>query len=395
MGAELLTPTEKLSLVELRHDLHRNPELGFEEVRTSGIVQAELERLGIQIVNGMAKGTGVLGWLPATNPGAKTIALRADMDCLPIHEETGVEYKSEHAGRMHACGHDAHVTMLIGAARHLAALKERPNNVLFLFQPAEEGGGGGKFMVDEGALDGSRIGKPVDAIFALHGQPLYNVGQLGTRPGPITASADQFILTFKGKGGHAAYPHLSNDPIVIASHFVTALQSVVSRSVSPIESGVITIGRFAAGTASNIIPDEAVLEGTIRALSDEVREVLLRRIKEIAHGVADAFGAKAEFFWHLGYPVTVNHPVAMEYARESLTATNLDVFECEASMVGEDFSFYGKHVPACFSWLGLKLPNEESRPALHNPKFDFNDEAIALGVSAHVAFALGPADRLR
>lgn len=380
-------------LVALRHDLHAHPELGYEEVRTSMKVVEELAKAGIDHVAGLARGTGVLGYLPATQNSetAKTVALRADMDALPIHEETDLPYSSLNPGKMHACGHDGHTTILVGTARILAQTAERPNNVLFLFQPAEEGGAGGKAMVDEGALDGSNIGKPVDIIFGLHGYPNLKVGQVQTCVGPMLASADTFRLFLRGKGGHAAMPHTTIDPVVGGSHLVLALQTIVSRNLAPLESGVVTVGKFAAGDAHNIIPETATLMGTVRSLNDASRTLLLKRVEEVIAGVCQTMGLTWEIEWDTGYPVTKNDAGAVgvfrEVARETL-GTDLVEEDCKPVMGGEDFSFYGQKVPACFYWLGLLAEGQETYPNLHNPRFDFNDAAIPVGVKAMTALAL-------
>lgn len=381
---------------DIRHDLHRHPELMFEEVRTSGIVASELKSLGIEHATGLAGGTGVLGYLPATaNPDtARTIALRADMDALPILEETEREYASQTPGVMHACGHDGHTAMLLGVARALAAAPSRPNNVVFVFQPAEEGGAGGEKMCDDGALDGSRFGKPVDMIYGLHGWPELPLGMVATRTGPLLASTDEFVLTIRGRGGHAAAPHRTIDPIIVAAHVVTALQTIASRHVDPTDSVVVTVGSIQAGTTFNVIPERAVMQGTIRTLNDNTRAEVEREFRRIAHGVSEALGASAEIEWHSGYPVTVNDAGATDrFRRIAKAAIGPERFveKPTPTMGGEDFSYYGKHVPASFFMLGLCPPGETSSPALHTPRFDFNDDALETGISLMCRLALDPA----
>lgn len=380
-------------LVSIRRDLHAHPELGYQEQRTSRIVQSFLSNLGIQTVGNLARGTGVIGYLPATtNPEtAKTIALRADMDALPIVEETGLEYASQNPGKMHACGHDGHTTILLGTAERLAATAERPHNVVFVFQPAEEGGAGAKAMCEDGALDGSLLGKKVDMMFGLHGNPDLLVGQVATRTGPMMASADQFEVVVKGKGGHAAFPHETIDPIVVSAHILTALQTVVSRNIGPLDSAVVTIGSLHAGSAHNVISESAHMDGTMRALTDEARAKQIERINSICENVARGLGASAEVTWYEGYPVTVNDPVATATLRKTLSGVEaVEILEAEVPPVmgAEDFSFYGHHVPACFYWLGISSPNEEPLPNLHSPRFDFNDRAIGTGIEAMVSLAL-------
>lgn len=313
------------------------------------------------------------------------------MDALPILEETGVSYPSENPGLMHACGHDGHTTILLSAARTLSLIDERPNNVVFVFQPAEEGGAGGKLMCEDGALDGRHFGRPVDAIYGLHGFPWHELGRVSTRVGPIMASATQIRIVVHGKGAHAAAPHTGIDPILVASHIVTALQSVVSRSVDPVDCGVVTIGRIEAGVAHNVIPDHAVMEGTFRALTESVYEMMPTRIRQIVENVAVAFGASAEVSFGGSYPVTINHPAPtsrfFQSARNLLGDASV-IDEPHPFMGGEDFSFYGREVPACFFLLGLRPADKETYPGLHSPHFDFNDQAIPIGVELMCELAL-------
>jgi amidohydrolase len=396
--AERMAPLDSMILAELhdvtaiRHDLHRHPELGYQERRTSTVVQQELEAAGVQFVAGLAGGTGVLGFLPATGrsaEGTRTIALRADMDALPIHEETELSYSSEHPGIMHACGHDGHTAVLIGAARVLAK-SERPNDVLFLFQPAEEGGAGGAKMCEDGVLHGRVLGRPADLVFGLHGSPQYRVGELGTRVGPMMASADGFSIRVRGAGGHAAMPHTGVDPVLVAAQIITGLQTIASRNADPLDSIVVTVAVLRAGSAHNVIPDEVMMEGTLRALRAETRDLGQRRIREVVEGIAGAHGATASVSFLHGYPMTVNDGRATNAFLEALG----DEFEGKITtdippvMGAEDFSFYGHHVPACFYWLGLLREGQEHYPNLHAPEFDFNDEALPYGMKAMCRLAL-------
>ena len=379
-------------IVDIRHDLHAHPELGYAERRTNGVVRRELAIVSVEHVDGLAGGTGVLAFLPAsTNPdSAPTIALRADMDALPITENTGKPYASQSLGVMHACGHDGHTSILIGTARALSKV-ERPNNILLVFQPAEEGGAGGRKMCEEGVLNGAVLGKPVDRIFGLHGFPLLGVGQIATRKGALLASADGFEITIRGKGGHAAMPHFGIDPIVVASHIVVALQTIASRNVSPLDSIVVTVGRIDAGTAHNIIPDEAHLIGTLRALHKGTRELGEKRITQIATDIAHALGAEAHIEWLHGYPVTWNDAEATDDFRRAVEPAfgeALVAEEVEPVMGAEDFSFYGERVPACFYWLGLLSKGMDRYPNLHAPDFDFNDAALPVGIKAMCSLAL-------
>lgn len=380
-------------LIEIRHDFHIHPELGFEETRTSGKVQSRLKSLGIDFVAGLARGTGVLGYLPATTKdpkSARTVALRADMDALPVHEETGKPYASQTPGKMHACGHDGHTTILLGTAEALTKV-ERDQNVVLVFQPAEEGGAGGDLLCKEGALDGRIIGQPVDVIYGLHGFPTGRLGTVSTRPGPLMASATEIEIDVVGKGTHAAYPHKGVDTVVVASHIIVALQSIVARSVDPLQSLVITIGKLHAGHAHNIIPERAQMRGTLRALSDEMATLGKRRVTETVEHVAKAFGATATVKWTGHYPVVVNDADAtarfQTIAREIIGSENV-LEEESPSMGGEDFSFYGKIVPACFYFLGLLPEGQTTYPNLHAPTFDFNDDAIPTGIRLMAELAL-------
>ena len=383
---------ELSDIIEIRHDLHMHPEIMYEEKRTSEVVQRELKKAGVEFVGGLAGGTGVLGWLPATtNTGdAETVALRADMDALPIEEQTGKPYSSKTPGKMHACGHDGHTSVLIGAARVLSKMKNRPNNVLFLFQPAEEGGAGGKKMCDDGVLSGKVLGKKADIIFGLHGFPAIEVGQMTTRTGPLLASTNEFEILVEGRGGHAAQPHVGVDPIVVSAHIVTALQSIASRNVDPLDSVVVTIGAINAGTAHNVIPTTAMLRGTLRTLRPETKSLGCKRIKEIAENIASAFGARATVDLREGYPVTTNEVCATDRFRGVAKQVFGDglLADCQPVMGGEDFSFYGAHCDACFYFIGVKPKGGDKYPNLHAPDFDFNDDAIPVGMKAMVSLAL-------
>ncbi len=383
------------SLVAIRHDLHAHPELGYEERRTSGVVVDELERLGIEFKAGMAGGTGVLAHLPATvdDPGP-CVGLRADMDALPIVENTGKPYASTNPGVMHACGHDGHTTMLLGAAGVLSSLESRPNPVTLIFQPAEEGGAGGQRMCDEGALrgaDAGGLGPPVTRAFALHGYPALELGQVGTRPGPLLASTDELDVVIRGRQAHAAYPHQGADPIVAASHVIAALQTVASRNVAPYDSVAVTIGVVNAGSARNVIPSELTLSGTVRTIREETRALVRARVPEIIERAAQALGCHAEVTLREGYPVTRNDPEqtgAMLAAARGVFGEDRAIVLDHPSMGGEDFSFYGLHVPACFAFLGVRPAGQATAPQLHQPEFDFNDDAIPGGVELLCRLAL-------
>lgn len=370
--------------------------MGYHETRTSGVVVRELERLGIQHVAGLAKGTGVMGYLPATTPGGgdrKAIAFRADMDALPIEEQTGLAYASVHKGVMHACGHDGHTANLLGVAAVLSTIEERPRPVSFIFQPAEEGGAGGLAMCNDGVLDGRVVGPPVGAIYGLHGWPQLPLGMVATRPGPLLAATDNFGVTIRGVQSHAAYPHLANDPIVAAAQCITALQTIASRNIGPLESIVVTVATVHAGVARNIIPQAAQFVGTMRTLKPDIRALGKQRFFQIVEQTATAMGCRAAIDWEEGYPVTANDPSVtakfFEVARESLGADRVALVE-EPSMGGEDFSYYGRLVPACFFVLGVCPPEREAYPTLHQPDYDFNDDALATGIEMMCRLALAP-----
>ncbi len=380
--------------VSIRHELHRHPELGHKEVRTSEVVQRELGELGIDYKAGLAHGTGVLGWLPATdNPvSAPTIALRADMDALPITENTSLEYASQNPGVMHACGHDGHTAILLGTARALVQAECRTNNVLLIHQPAEEGGFGAQLLCEDGALDGTVIGKPVDLCYGLHGWPDIEIGKAATRVGALLAATDEFDIIVRGKGGHAAYPHFAIDPIPIAAQIVMGLQKICSRSTRPTDSMVVTVGHIAGGDARNVIPDEVLLQGTMRTLEPDTRTMGERRIREIADGIARAHGAEASIKWTRGYPVTRNDKNATDrfwsIAERALGAQNV-IHREHPTLGGEDFSFYCERVASCFFFIGLRPGDRETYPKLHTAGFDFNDEAIPIGISLMTRLALG------
>jgi len=386
-------------LIRIRHDLHAHPELAFGEARTSAVVQAELTRRGIPFRAGLARGTGVVAHLPATGPQrgtgrAGSVALRADMDALPIIENTGRPYASTCPGVMHACGHDGHTTILLGAARVLAALPERPNPVTLLFQPAEEGGGGGNLMCQDGALAGEGrggLGPPVHRVFGLHGWPLLPLNHVATKAGPLLAATDEFEIVVRGVQSHGAYPHLGRDPIVAVAQIIGALQTIPSRVTAPVDPIVVTVGVVQGGTATNIIPETARIEGTVRTLSPLVRERAKQALFEIAQGVAAGLGCRAEVTWHDGYPATINDAGATtEFFRIAREVMGEDrVHETpHATMGGEDFSYYGAFAKACFFFLGLKPEGAGDVPQLHQAEFDFRDEAIGTGVEMMCRLAL-------
>ncbi|MCA9275660.1 MAG: amidohydrolase [Phycisphaerales bacterium] len=387
-------------LVAIRHDLHAHPEILFTEERTSQVVQRELTKLGITFRTSMGgrepnTGFGVVAHIPATvdNPG-DCIGLRADMDALPIEEANDMAYKSTKPGQMHACGHDGHTTILIGVARVLSQLEHRPNPVTLVFQPAEEGGGGGDKMCRDGALDGDEangFGPSVKRMYGLHGWPDLPLGSVATKPGPLLAATDTFDITIKGVQGHAAYPHLCVDPVVAASQIVSMAQSIASRTTRPTDSVVVTFGSMHAGSAYNVIPEICTLKGTVRTLDMETRATTRKRFFELVEQGARAMGCEANIKWNDGYPVTLND--AAEADRVAQIAEQAEVVNefqwvKDPQMGGEDFAYYALRVPACFYMIGLSEPGRDPFPGLHTPSFDFNDRAIPVGMEMMCRLAL-------
>ncbi len=389
-----LIAEELPSLVALRRDLHAHPEIAYTEVRTSGVVERELTAAKIPFRAGLAGGTGILGSLPGA--AAQAVALRADMDALPIAEETGAPWTSTSPGVMHACGHDGHTTILLGAARVLSRLGREtplPRPVAFVFQPAEENGGGGRRMVADGVLDGTLLGPSVDHIVGLHCWPWLPTGRVALRAGPIMASADEIRITVRGTGSHAALPHTGRDSVLAASAIVVALQQIVSRTVDPLDAAVVSICVIRGGEIGNVIPDQVALVGTMRALTEPMRAALQERITAVGSLTAKAYGCTADVSFSSGYPVTRNDPALTASVRSQLTAVHGSecVEEFPAPVMGaEDFSYYGQRVPACFFVLGTGRADAPLHP-LHSPRFDFNDEAIGTGVLSMCSVALARA----
>ena len=376
-------------IVAWRHDLHRHPELLYEVHRTAATVAGLLREFGVdEVVTGLGR-TGVVGLIRGRNAeSGRTIGLRADMDALPIVETTGKDYASAEPGKMHACGHDGHTAMLLGAARYLAETRNFDGNAVVIFQPAEEGGGGGRAMVEDGLMDRFAI----DEVYGLHNMPGLPIGHFAIRPGPIMAATDEFNIEITGLGGHAAKPHVTIDPIVAGAQLINALQTIVSRTVDPIEATVVSVTRFNAGQAHNIIPGHARLGGTVRTLLPSLRDLAEARIKAIAAGIAMASGAEISVEYDRNYPVTVNHAqqtaFAADVARAISGASHVDA-EVAPMMGGEDFSYMLEARPGAFIFLG----NGDSA-GLHNSDYDFNDEAIPVGASylaRLVETALAPA----
>ena len=364
--------------IQLRRDIHREPELAFEEHRTAALVAGKLEAWGYQVERGVG-GTGVVGLLQRGN-GDKRIGLRADMDALPIHEASGAEWASQRPGVMHACGHDGHTAMLLAAARQLAE-KGRFNGTLqLIFQPAEEGGGGAVRMIEDGLFERY----PCDAVFAMHNGPGLPQGHLMFRDGAAMASSDNVSITIHGVGGHGAMPHRAADPIVSASSLVMALQTVVSRNIDPQMMSVITVGAIHSGKANNVIPASAKLELSVRALDREVRATLERRIKELARAQAESFGCSAEVDWRAGYSVLVNTLAETDFARRvgvELVGADKVVLQGPAQSASEDFAYMLEKVPGCYLVIGNGDGDKLGSCMVHNPGYDFNDDNVAVGAA--------------
>jgi amidohydrolase len=359
-----------------RRDLHENPELLYDVHRTAAVVAEKLKAFGCdEVVTGVGK-TGVVGVIRGRSTASgRVIGLRADMDALPIEEITGLPYASKVPGKMHACGHDGHTAMLLGAAKYLADTRNFNGTAIVIFQPAEEGGAGGKAMVDDGMMD--RFG--VQEVYGMHNAPGLPVGQFGTRTGPLLAASDFFTIDIEGKGSHAAEPHKGVDTLVAGANILLALQSIVARNLDPLKSGVVTVGSFQGGHASNVIPQNVRMLGTVRTLVPEARDLLEKRVIETAEGIAAAYGAKAKVDYRRSYPVTVNHGRETDFA-VSVAAEIAGKDKVDPNVVpimgGEDFSFMLNVRPGNMIWIG-----NGDTAACHHPAYDFNDAAIPLGVS--------------
>ena len=364
-------------LVETRRTIHMNPELGFEEVETSRLIAGYLDKFGLQVKTGMAK-TGVIGLLKGGKPG-KTVAIRADMDALPMEEANQVPYRSKVKGKMHACGHDGHVTILLGVARLFSSLADQvQGNIKWVFQPAEEGGGGGRVLTEEGVLENPKV----DAIFGAHLFPDLQIGRVGIHEKEGLAATDRFVIKMIGSGAHGAYPHLSRDPIAAVGHLITQIHTIVSRSISPLDSAVITIGKVGGGTAFNIIPDEAEILGTVRSLSQKVRGELKSRMEQVTQGVAKSFGMDYGFDFQYGYPALINDPemsrlVAAACAK-GIGKENVEFLR--PSMGGEDFAYYLEKVPGSFFRLGCGNEAKGIVNPFHSSRFDIDEDVLPFGV---------------
>ncbi|GAC1320032.1 MAG: M20 aminoacylase family protein [Collimonas sp.] len=366
----------KDELVEIRRHIHRHPELSYEEFNTSDLVAAKLQAWGYAVTRNIG-GTGLVGTL-SVGDSRRSIGIRADMDALPIHEKTGLPYASCHDGKMHACGHDGHTTMLLGAARHLARTRNFHGTLNLIFQPAEEAGSnsGAEQMLRDGLFE--RF--PCDAIFGMHNHPGFPTGTFMFRSGPFMAACDTVKVCITGRGGHAARPHLSIDPVVVASSLVMALQTIVARNIDPAEMAVVTVGALHAGHAANVIPEQATLEMSVRSFTPEVRSLLEQRIRALIETHAEGYGAQAEIDYIHGYPVLVNSDAetafAMQVAEELVGSENV-ISPFPAIAGSEDFAYFLQQRPGCF----LRLGNGVGKPMLHNAGYDFNDENVAVGAA--------------
>ena len=370
-----------------RRQFHENPELGFQEFETAKVVAERLQALGVEEIKTGIAVTGVTGLIRGGKGPGKCVLLRADMDALPIHEQNDVDYRSKVDGKMHACGHDAHTAMLLGITRVLMDRRsEFAGTVKVLFQPAEEGGGGARVMIQEGVL----TNPTVDAVFGMHMDQGSPVGTISARPGPALAAADRFYVTIQGKGGHGAHPDLTYDPIAIGAQIVTALQTVVAREIDPVEPAVCTVGAFIAGEAANVIPDTAVLRGTLRSFSPVVREHLGEAVGRLVTGIGEAMRATIDYDYQAGYPATVNDPamteMVMDIARE--VVGNEHVVTSPQIMGAEDFSYFLEQKPGCFYFVGS---NNDERGLVwghHHPKFDIDEESMVYGMDVMIRTVL-------
>ena len=360
-----------------RRDIHRHPELAFEETRTADFVAEKLKEFGIDTHRGLAK-TGVVGTIK--NGDGPSIGLRADLDALPLDEKNTFEYTSVNLGKMHACGHDGHTTMLLGAAKYLAKSKNFQGTVHFIFQPAEEGGGGGDIMVKEGLFEKFHV----DSVYGMHNWVGLEAGHFGIGAGPIMAAADTFDLIINGKGGHAAMPHQCIDPIIVASQVLTALQSISSRNTHPVDSLVISVTQIHAGDAYNIIPDTVKMHGTVRTFLPETRDEIPSKMLKVSEGVCNAMGASCELNYIHGYPATVNSITETDISAKAaidLVGEDKVVRNPTPSMASEDFSYMLQARPGCYVWLGIGTVEDKNRFSLHSSNYDFNDHVLPTGAA--------------
>ena len=373
----------------LRRDIHAHPELCFQEQRTSDLIAKALTDWGIPVHRGLGT-TGVVGIVKG-GTSSRAVGLRADIDALPITEFNRFEHASKHAGKMHACGHDGHTAMLLAAAQHLARQRDFDGTVYLVFQPAEEGGGGAREMIKDGLFDKF----PMEAIFGAHNWPGLGVGQFAVKPGPCFASSNEFKITIRGKGSHAALPHNGIDPVPVACPMVQAFKTIITRNKRPIDAGVISVTMIHAGEATNVVPDSCVIEGTVRTFTLEVLDLIERRMREVAEHTSAAFGASCAFEFDRNYPPTINHEAETAFFRRvaAEVAGAHNVIDFEPTMGAEDFSYFLQVKPGCYFLIGngdgahRTLGHGEGPCMLHNPSYDFNDELIPLGATMWVRLA--------
>jgi hippurate hydrolase len=377
------------SITALRRDIHAHPELCFQEQRTSDLIAKALTDWGIPVHRGLGT-TGVVG-IVKNGTSTRAVGLRADIDALPMTEHNRFAHASQHAGKMHACGHDGHTAMLLAAAKHLARHRTFDGTVYLVFQPAEEGGGGAREMIKDGLFDKF----PMEAMFGAHNWPGMAVGQFALKNGPCFASSNEFKITIRGKGAHGAMPHNGIDPVPVACQMVQAFQTIISRNLRPIDTGVVSVTMIHTGEVTNVIPEACVIEGTVRTFTTEVLDLIERRMKTIAEATCAAFDAGCEFVFDRNYPPTVNHPAETEFARALLTDVvgAANVHEFEPTMGAEDFSYFLQAVPGCYFLIGNgdgshRVGGHGMGPCmLHNPSYDFNDDLIPLGATVWVRMA--------
>ncbi len=375
--------TNAASMATIRRDLHAHPELCFQEVRTADVVAAKLSEWGIPIHRGLGT-TGVVGIVKA-GTSDRAIVLRADMDALPMQEFNTFAHASQHPGKMHACGHDGHTAMLLAAGQYLANNRNFDGTVYLVFQPAEEGGGGAREMIKEGLFEKF----PVQAVFGMHNWPGASVGKFAVSAGPVMASSNEFKITVRGKGGHAALPHNAIDPVPVACQMVQAFQTIISRNKKPVDAGVISVTMIRAGEATNVIPDSCELQGTVRTFTIEVLDMIEQRMREVAQHTAAAFGAQCEFEFVRNYPPTINAAHEADFARGVMASIvgASNVGEQEPTMGAEDFSYMLQAKPGCYSFIAngdgahREMGHGGGPCMLHNPSYDFNDDLIPLGAT--------------
>jgi hippurate hydrolase len=384
--------TEAAGIAAVRRDIHAHPELCFEEVRTADVVAAKLAEWGIEVHRGLGK-TGVVGIVHGRDGGAsgRAVGLRADMDALPITEFNTFSHASTHPGKMHACGHDGHTAMLLGAAQHFAKHRDFDGTVYLIFQPAEEGGGGARVMIEDGLFTQF----PMEAVFGMHNWPGMRAGQFAVSPGPVMASSNEFKIVIRGKGSHAAMPHMGIDPVPVACQMVQAFQNIISRNKKPVDAGVISVTMIHTGEATNVVPDSCELQGTVRTFTLEVLDMIERRMQQVAEHTCAAHDAVCEFEFHRNYPPTVNAPAEAAFARrvmEGIVGAE-HVSPQEPTMGAEDFAFMLQAKPGAYCFIGngegthREMGHGGGPCTLHNPSYDFNDDLLPLGATYWVELA--------